>query len=377
MERNYIYELLQKHSRVIIPNFGAFLIKDKAKISVEGNQNITISFNDFLKFNDGILIDYIAQKQKIDKLQAGNIVNEYIQEIKSHLKSKGYFIIEGVGKLFTDDNDIVRFTQQIDESEITDDSKEKEKENDVKPAIDSALPKEKLAAKPEIKKEQKPVTEMKKEEKLYSNAEAPVKHKEVTINDTGGNSSKGKWIFSILLFIVLIIAGLYLAGFFNGNNHIADNSNDNTVVSTKNSQPATTDKTSAIINSEDSSLSSNPVVEKDSVIGDSAKSEDATVNNSQAYISKDEETNIQAETIEQPVPKPCHLIAASCDSKKAADKYVAKLRAQGYDSNIINEKNGHFRVSYGSYETKEIALKELEKLKAKKKSAWYLYYPID
>ena len=63
MINEYIKELISNNSRVIIPDFGAFMIQnsDNGKI---------ISFNDFLKFNDGVLVNKI-------------IVNEHILELES------------------------------------------------------------------------------------------------------------------------------------------------------------------------------------------------------------------------------------------------------------------------------------------------------
>ncbi len=377
MERNYIYELLQKHSRVIIPNFGAFLIKDKAKISnADSGQNITISFNDFLKFNDGVLIDYIAQKQKINKLQAGNIVNDFIQEINSQLKDKGFYIIDGVGKLFTDDKAVIRFSQEIGKTGYGDNKKDvskPKKSTVISSSAEGVLPKEEVSVKAEDKKEPRPVVEKKKEEKVFTKAEAPVRH-EVEIGNKDSKSSKGKWIFSILLFVILVITALYLAGFFNGN-RLSDSANNKAVNHDKsvnlNNSPETNTPAGIAknINSE--------LTEKDTLVEDTEQRESSSENiveDSDSIVNSNEN---KSEIIEKAVPKPFHLIAASCNSKKVADKYVAKLKAQGYESKIINEKNGHFRVSYGSYETKEAALKELENLKSKKKSAWYLYYPMD
>ncbi|NJM14971.1 MAG: hypothetical protein HC896_05945 [Bacteroidales bacterium] len=51
----YIVELLNSNKRVIIPDFGAFIVKQGTPV--------TYVFNEFLKYNDGLLIDHVAKKK--------------------------------------------------------------------------------------------------------------------------------------------------------------------------------------------------------------------------------------------------------------------------------------------------------------------------
>ena len=59
MIESYIFEMLREKSRVIIPEFGAFLMKQEYKTDNNVTGTFVISFNDFLRFNDGLLIDNI------------------------------------------------------------------------------------------------------------------------------------------------------------------------------------------------------------------------------------------------------------------------------------------------------------------------------
>ena len=61
-----LVELLDKNSRVILPDFGAFIIKQK-------DPKVVI-FNEFLRYNDGLLIDYVASSQNIDK-EAAKVIS--------------------------------------------------------------------------------------------------------------------------------------------------------------------------------------------------------------------------------------------------------------------------------------------------------------
>ena len=68
MNISYINKLLKDNSRLIIPGFGAFLLKTRPSgPSDEKTEKVHITFNDFLKFNDGVLVDHIAQKEKLNK----------------------------------------------------------------------------------------------------------------------------------------------------------------------------------------------------------------------------------------------------------------------------------------------------------------------
>lgn len=376
MDASYIYRLLQDSSRVIIPNFGAFLIKDKAKInSSDKNQNIIISFNDFLKFNDGILIDYVALKEKTNKLQAGNIVNEFIIEIKKDLDENGIFIIEGVGKLYHDNNKVVKFSQQINIDEVA-----KQDEN-IKQEVKTTTP-EKQPAKTKTKAitpkktilaAQKPIkatintTATEKTKTTYTKAATPAQHKETVVSNQSNNSNKWKWIFSAFLLIAIVITGLYLSGYFNNTGNVQNSTIDNTPDENslaKNELPSETiiadsNKTVSTLNNDNEVNIEDSRIKKDSI---------------NFKIDAKSSVDMQEKIPEIETSKFYHLIAASCDSKMSADKYKTKLIAQGFDSQIINKKNGYFRVSYGSYSTKNEAIEALDILKANNKKAWYLYH---
>lgn len=98
-----ILELVKGNNRVIIPNFGAFIISKENGYSV--------LFNNFLSFNDGLLVNFIAEKRKIDTVAALDEVNKFVESINSTLNDKGEFVLKGLGKFTKDDNGIMRFHQ--------------------------------------------------------------------------------------------------------------------------------------------------------------------------------------------------------------------------------------------------------------------------
>ena len=78
------------------------------------------------------------------------------------------------------------------------------------------------------------------------------------------------------------------------------------------------------------------------------------------------------ETITTPKMKNYHVIAGAFIEKSNAEKLNNSLIESNFNSEILFSENGYHRVSYNSFESKENAIIELEKLKRINKSAWIL-----
>ena len=78
------------------------------------------------------------------------------------------------------------------------------------------------------------------------------------------------------------------------------------------------------------------------------------------------------ETITTPKTKNYHVIAGAFIEKSNAEKLNNSLIESKFNSEILLSENGYHRVSYNSFESKENAIIELEKLKRINKSAWIL-----
>ena len=71
----YIIEILKVQSSVILPGLGALM--------VASTKTGKVVFNAHLKFNDGSLAKFIAEKEGEDKQDAENKVAKWIREIES------------------------------------------------------------------------------------------------------------------------------------------------------------------------------------------------------------------------------------------------------------------------------------------------------
>ena len=78
------------------------------------------------------------------------------------------------------------------------------------------------------------------------------------------------------------------------------------------------------------------------------------------------------ETITTPKTKNYHVIAGAFIEKSNAEKLNNSLIESNFNSEILLSENGYHRVSYNSFESRENAITELEKLKRINKSAWIL-----
>ncbi|MBN1413879.1 MAG: SPOR domain-containing protein [Bacteroidales bacterium] len=99
----HILSLLNTNLRVIIPDFGAFIIRQK--------EPLIVVFNEFLRYNDGLLIDYIAKREDIDKEIAKHQVTEYAETLVKTLESGKEIKIEGIGTLRKTDDEKIEFIQ--------------------------------------------------------------------------------------------------------------------------------------------------------------------------------------------------------------------------------------------------------------------------
>ena len=100
----HIFNLLQEHDCVIVPNFGAFVARNiSAKISSDGSRiyppNKEITFNKSLIKSDGLLINRISSNENISYEMANDKLSNWV--VKSHKKisKQGYIEIKNIGSI--------------------------------------------------------------------------------------------------------------------------------------------------------------------------------------------------------------------------------------------------------------------------------------
>ena len=385
MIATYIQELLATNNRVIIPNYGAFLVRATSK-SKDANtleeKLKDIYFSPFLKFNDELLEKYIIQKEGVTKEQAAEKIKEFIENIKKELEAEKPFIIKDFGQFTADKQGKVSFETFTKENEVKQTEVKKETAKpaakktttkkttakETKPETKKVTPVKEAEPKKEDKKEKAPVVEEKKKEPKLEEfkAEEKVKPKEVAKPVTEQKPiysykkekkpvNKGLiWSIAIGLPVAVIFVWALL--------------NFSTVKKVFTKDKAKTEK----VAKKKSATSKKTVVKKKTaqVKKDSEKIETAK----KESVSKPAEKKVVEKKPVSPQKK-YYIIAGSFKNEKYATSYLNKLKAEGYNAEKLAERNGMYAVSYSSFADKRKALAEYRFLTQEKKlQAWILYY---
>ncbi len=397
----YIAELLKTNTRVIVPDFGAFMVKTSP-----GSKDKQVSFNDFLKYNDGLLVNHVAKTEGTIKEEAQKKVKAFVDEIQKELKANKPYKIESLGYLYKDPRGSIRFKEgdekpagekPADKTKAAEKPAEKPKTSakpeEQKPKASVTLddkPKETPTKKPDPKVEKKPgetpqKTSDKKpaegaktiNEKLgdkkpaTQGAKAQVKtgapEAKKPASGAGGSvppkskapqtkppqkqkNNSGPIIIVAAIVVVVGAAAVigYLnwdtvQGWFGGSIFGKDEPKEQVV-------------DSAAIKAQQARRDSLRKVQarKDSI-------EQARMDS----IRK-------AEELKKKNQKKYYLVAGSFKTKKYAQMFVDKLNDQGYNSEIFMEKRGFYRVSYNSYVDRQKAFNEYRRMKNQDVQVWVL-----
>ena len=117
MEINqYVKELLLLNDCVIIPEFGGFVANYKPA-TIVNNQFLAptkeIAFNNKLVSNDGLLINFISETERIDYFGAKQRLDSFVQETILNLERNRNVYFEGVGYLHYDSRENLLFEPQM------------------------------------------------------------------------------------------------------------------------------------------------------------------------------------------------------------------------------------------------------------------------
>ncbi len=399
MIATYIQDLLATNNRVIIPNYGAFLVRATSK-SKDANtleeKLKDIYFSPFLKFNDELLEKYIIKKENITKEQAAQKITQFIEDIKKELDQEKPYIIEGFGQFEADKQGKVQFLIATKEparlsaeqagpaggkaekpkeekkpetttkksepkAEIKPKAQETKKEKiKEKPKAAEAKPARPAGGKEEIKQEAKParsaggkeskLEEFKPEKKEESKATpAAAQTKSIYSYKKEKKPINKGLVWSIAIGVP--IAAIFIWALLNFE----------TVKKVLNKEKVKTEK---VVQKKKATTTKKTAVKP--------KSEQTKT----ARPADEKETTAKAETKKPATPqKKYYIIAGSFKNEKYAISYLNKLNAEGYNAEKLAERNGMHAVSFNSFADKRKAIAEYKFLAQEKGlQAWILYY---
>ncbi len=138
-----IVKALEVNATTIIPNVGAFMKMGKS-----------ILFNEFLKYDDGKLANFIAEQKSIDIAQAKEEVLKYSKSLTSDLDAGKTVQFDGIGELKKEDGKLKLVPSTSSETKST----QKVKKEEIKPVVVTPPKVEETKQEPEVKKteEEKP-----------------------------------------------------------------------------------------------------------------------------------------------------------------------------------------------------------------------------
>ncbi len=311
----YIEELLYRYNCVIVPGFGAFLTQVKsAEIQKSTNTfyppTKVISFNEQLSSNDGLLIAYMADAEKVSYDEMLEKIETTVLEWKNILKEKPFLAIGNIGKLSLNSEGSIQFNPANKVNFLT-------SSYGLSSYTSNPITREILKEEVETLEETIPfiITPEKRE-----------------------TSSFRPFLKYAAIGLLLIATGLSSFQFYN------ENINTDEIV-----QHQAQEQISR--NLQEATFFSNAPLELPSLTLDLIK---------------------KKVVVENAEIKNHHIIAGAFRVRKNADKKVAELKRKGYDASYIGaNKYGLHQVTFGSYSNVDEALTYLKKIKSTvSKEAW-------
>ena len=335
----YIKEILIGKDNVIVAGFGAFeKTLSSAKIDpVTGEMHppqVTVIFRPELQTDSGILVKYIAEKEKITEENAAELIKNEVTSWDSTLMSGQELILNGLGVLSKDPGGLIVFKPTIQPSDFP--------ESYGLPII--SVQEKSSTVPPVVKKEpEKKITEPLKKEPVKATA---IPKKKVDIPQVEPKSNK-KLIIGLAIGIP--IAAILILGALNFN---LVKQKFNSFTSKLSSNDSTNVADTIAIASD--SLANNAVVNTETA----AMLENYTIVNAETNTRIDPKSENLVEL------KKIYIIAGSYRVKNHAVRQRNKLNKKGFNSEVLPVNNGLYRVSISSYEDIQSAVNDFERIRS-------------
>jgi nucleoid DNA-binding protein/nucleoside diphosphate kinase len=326
MIEQYISDLLYRYESVILPGFGAFILK-YTPASINPDNNIThpskhIVFDPYSQNNDGILANYISEKERISFFDACNKIRAFTEEIKKSLSEKKLIVLKEIGIFANAADNSIYFSPDISVDYNLDTYGMGEVMN------------------PPIARNDKKI----KLDDQYSAITPTLKGKRYL-------SNVSIWIVCIAVFLGILVTLMIIKPDFISHNIISHiyRSKENKTITEIHKQ------------NKKENLS---IIKEKAILSDSIKEQDTV-----SKIANKTTVNIN----EQTATEKYYIISASFRIKENAINYAQTLKQKSYNSDVIFlEDRGLYVVSYNAYSSEADAEQALTKIKFENSVAWIL-----
>jgi nucleoid DNA-binding protein len=354
-----ILSLLKENGRIILPDFGAFIVKQKTPF--------TVIFNEFLQYNDGFFIAAVENQFQISKDDAiakvKNLVSDYNQRLDKgeeiNLIGIGIISKTPAGKIILTDTAIKKSAQIKDENvvpqiktpnvefDLSDDKQTEKPKPEADKIQEKVIIQEKskslIEEQTKHKSEEKPIhIEVTKQVSKVEASKTESKSKPVTppINDFYNNQPERSKTSIIIWGLVILLVNGAIIGYFIFNNEI------NTFLNKKSAR-----NTEIVADT----------LEVAATIADTAQN----INPEQNMAIEEPQVNTEdyQQGSEELAGTKYYVVAGVFREEANADKQAKELRDKGFKSEKFGKIGSMFAVSYDVFQSKQEADKYLKKIK--------------
>ena len=393
----YLLQILLETKTIIIPDLGA--------LTITNEETGEVMFMSYLKYDDGALVKFISEKENISEEEAKSLITKYVAVIENKLDEGQEYEMAGFGKFYKKDGEIefedTRFsdeTTSLEKPETTEAEVIAVVEPVIVPAPDKSLDEilEKPADKKKVAKKakaEKKIDQTKEKENTYVPpvketvvVEQIVETPEEVIIETrvetepvmDGNSDdeiivvrkKRKPVFWVLVALIVVLLTLAISTIFfydQVKHYFPFMESQRTEVERNNP------------NAEEISEDLNESAE---VYENSEQSDVDQMDQSAAEEPVQEVKNEPLPTEQKSVVSDNNLnqsgnnyyvIGGAFEMKENADRYVAKLIADGNQSTVLGPYGDVYMVAIASFNSEAAAMDQLEKLRGVSTNAWIFH----
>ncbi len=112
---NYLKKLLYQYDCIVVPELGAFLTHYQSAVYTETSglylpPRKRVAFNEALRFDDGILANYIMLHEPVTREGAQRLVSSFVSDLRKQVETTGRFELEGIGTFTQNEESRLQFS---------------------------------------------------------------------------------------------------------------------------------------------------------------------------------------------------------------------------------------------------------------------------
>ena len=112
---NYLKKLLYQYDCIVVPELGAFLTHYQSAVFTETSglylpPRKRVAFNEALRFDDGILANYIMLHEPVTREGAQRLISSFVSDLRKQVETTGRFELEGIGTFTQNEESRLQFS---------------------------------------------------------------------------------------------------------------------------------------------------------------------------------------------------------------------------------------------------------------------------